>query len=181
MSCKKYGETMKLTVNGTPMEWDQPKTLNEIAKQVQTSELAYVAAYENGVLKELTAKPNDGSDVRLVTIEDDQGRRIYIRTLTYLFIYSVKELFPTAKVEIQHALGSGLYCEVHNAGHLTAGDYALIETRMQEVVARDLPFTKTVVSREQAIEFLNPSGRRVRQDYSVIVLFLIFLYMNADG
>ena len=150
---------MKLTVNGMPMEWEKPRTLNEMAKEIQTSPLAFVAAYENGILKELTATPAEGSDVKLVTIEDEQGRRIYIRTLTYLFIYAIKELFPKAKVEIQHALGSGLYCEVHEAGHLTEGDYALIETRMRDIAAKDLPFVKTVGTREQAIEYFESVGQ----------------------
>ncbi|MHB1315922.1 MAG: uridine kinase family protein [Christensenellales bacterium] len=150
---------MKLTVNGNPMEWDSPRTLNEIAKEVQKSALAFVAAYENGVLKELTSTPADGADVKLVTIEDEQGKRIYIRTLTYLFIYAVLELFPKAKVEIHHAIGSGLYCEVRQAGQMTAADYAMIEMRMQEVASKDLPFIRTVVTREQAIEFFESVGQ----------------------
>ena len=107
----------------------------------------------------LTARPKDGDSASLITIRDTEGRLIYERSLRFIFLLAVRELFPNRRVRIEHSLGGGVYCEVRDSRRsLTGADVRVIEARMREIVKEDMPFVRHAISRRDAIAYFEQTG-----------------------
>lgn len=109
-----------------------------------------VAALVNNKLQELFTPVCEPAKVRFLDLTDKEGIRIYQRSLTFLFIYAVHELFPEATVKVEHSLGKGLYCEIEKEPPLKRADVKAIEQKMWQLVHQDIPFAKESLSLEQA-------------------------------
>ena len=118
-----------------------------------------VGAVINGQLRELTYPIRLESRVRPVTMGEADGMRFYRRSLTFLLESAFTELFPEAYLTVDHSVSSGgYYCQVNNRGPLSAEDLARIEARMREMVAEDIPFTRTEVPLAEAIAYFEARG-----------------------
>ena len=155
---------------GTPLE-------AFVAEIWQPDEPPVVAALVDGELRELTFAVRKDIDVRLLSNATSDGKRIYQRSLTLLMLVAVHELFPEARIRIEHAVTmTGLLCETRGREPFTEQEIAQIEARMQEIVDQDEPIVKTQVPLEEAKQIFTESGyyRRVRllkyrqRDYLVL-------------
>ena len=106
-----------------------------------------LAAYVDHKLKELTFRVNDTHSVKFLGYFDADGRRCYVRGLSFLLQKSVRDLFPSATLIVDHTLPSGMYCELLDGPHgkpmsLTEEQIAALEERMHQLVDAELPFGK---------------------------------------
>ena len=71
--------------------------------------------------------PPSDAEIHWVDLTHLDGTRIYARSLSFVLIRAVRELFPGARVTIEHSLAKGLYGEIHHGDGraLTADDVAL--------------------------------------------------------
>ena len=107
----------------------------------------------------LTALPKDGETASIITIKSTEGRLIYERSLRFIFLLAVHELFPNRRVRVEHSLGTGVYCEVRDSRRsLTGADVRAIEARMREIVKKDMPFVRHAISRRDAIAYFEQTG-----------------------
>ena len=84
----------------------------------------------------------------VLTYADEEGRRIYERSLQLLFLTAVNHLFR-AKVRIQHSFGQGLYIDVEGFAP-DAGNLMRIENEMRAMVAWNLPICRTEMDTGEA-------------------------------
>ena len=47
--------------------------------------------------------------ITLIRYGENRGQRVYERTLLFVFLLAVRELFPEAHVKVNYAIGAGLY------------------------------------------------------------------------
>ncbi|MGD1038019.1 MAG: threonine--tRNA ligase, partial [Roseiarcus sp.] len=71
---------------------------------------------------------------------------------------AVQSLWPDAQVTIGPVIENGFYYDFFRATPFTPEDFPAIEKRMREIVARDRPFTKRVMSREEAKGYFEKRG-----------------------
>lgn len=135
------------------------RSLQEIAAEVQQHHDApIVAALVENSLFELTAAVEAPSKVRFLDLTDKEGRRIYRRSLTLLFIAAAFDLFPGAAISVEHSLGQGLFCKIKKEPALDAAGVAAVEQRMRQLVRADLPLQKRRASPGEAAQiFLRQS------------------------
>ena len=110
-----------------------------------------------GVCMELNEPLEKDAELTSLTYQHEEGRRIYERSLRFLFLLSMKRLYPGKKVRMMHSVGHGLYIR------LTEGDMGhdmarAIEADMREIAAQDLPFQKEIWTREEAIAYFEKEG-----------------------
>ena len=98
-----------------------------------------VAALVNGTLRELTYSIAGDATVLPIFMDSGNGLRIYQRSLSFLLITAVHELFPAARISIDHSLTDGFFCQVEGREPFTAEELSAIEARMREIVALDEP------------------------------------------
>jgi uridine kinase len=119
-----------------------------------------VAAVMNNKLTELTTPLARDADVRLVTVTETDGTRIYRRSLVFLLVAAVKALYPEAAIFVEHAASTagGFFCEVEGRQPFSQAELDQIEARMRALVAADRPFVKTQVPVREAIELFRARG-----------------------
>jgi len=124
------------------------------------SEPQITGAVVNGSLRELTYPINMESNVRPVTMEDEDGSRIYRRSVTFLLEAAFEDLYPDFDIAIDHSLSSGAYySEVLGRDPLTKSELAALETHMWELVKADLPFNRKNVPLAEAVEYFRSKGQ----------------------
>ena len=105
-----------------------------------------VAALIDGRLAELTRAVRHDISVEPLSIVDNDGARIYQRSLAFLLIAAVNELFPSARVLVDHSLTmGGLFCQIEGRPPLTADEVADVEARMRSIVEADEPIVRREV------------------------------------
>lgn len=118
-----------------------------------------VAAIVNGELRELTYPIEMDARVTPIDLGNADGARIYRRSLTFLLEMVFAELFPKARLTIDHSVSfGGYYGQVTKHAPLTRDELQSIKTRMNELVAADLPFLRQVVPLAEAIKFFKTMG-----------------------
>jgi len=118
-----------------------------------------VACVINFKLYELTYPVMHDIEVTPISMAHSDGMRIYRRSLTFLLVVAVHELFPGVRVYVDHSLTfGGLFCEVQGREPFTPEEVARIEQRMQQMVAEDVPIDKRSVSVDEARELFRARG-----------------------
>lgn len=121
-----------------------------------------IAARVNNTIKELGYQLKEDCKVGFVDLTDEDGSRIYRRSLHFILVKAVNDLYPDRKVAINHSISKGLYCEVTGEPELSGDEVAAIEQRMRELVRQCIPFKKKVIPIEEAREFFEKKGRMDR-------------------
>lgn len=153
------GKVHVLLPGGESMPAAGGRSLLEIGAELQPHYAApIVAAVVDNNLYELTAAVEPPATVHFLDLTDKEGRRIYQRSLTFLLIAAVSELFPGAAVTVEHSLGKGLYCEIKKTPALSAADVTAIERRMRQLVEMDLPIEKRKVPPSEAARIFRRQG-----------------------
>jgi uridine kinase len=118
-----------------------------------------VAALVNDRLRELTYTINSDVEATPISIKAGDGMRIYQRSLSFVLVVAARELFPDARVTIDHSLTmNGFYCEVQGRPPLTAEEVDALGRRMREIVEEDAPISKQKVPLAEAINIFRQQG-----------------------
>jgi uridine kinase len=119
----------------------------------------FIAALVNGELRELTHRIWTDAAVEPLFLSDSDGIRIYRRSLSFLLITVVRELFPEASVFVDHSLPfGGFFCEVGGRKPFSEEELAQIESRMHELVERDFSIRRERVPLDEAIAMFRERG-----------------------
>ena len=150
--------------DGSAKEYAAGTTLGEAVKQLSNSLAKKVlAANVNGELTDLREELVDGSEVAFLTFEEDGGKHTLRHTASHVMAQAVKRLWPDAKLAIGPAIDKGFYYDIDMEHTLTPEDLTKIEKEMSRIVKENLPITKSVMSRQEAIEFFKSKN----EDYKV--------------
>ena len=118
-----------------------------------------LAALVNGDLRELTYPIHGDARVDPLHLSDSDGVRIYRRSLAFLLVTAVRELFPEAQVFVDHTLPyGGFFCRMEGREPFNVKELARIETHMRRIVAEDAPIIKERVPLDEAITLFNARG-----------------------
>jgi uridine kinase len=113
-----------------------------------------VGGIVNDELRELTYPIQMDAKLAAVTMADADGARIYRRSLTFLLEVSFADLFPDAKLLIDHSVASGgYYCHISGHPPLTIEELAKLEAQMRNLIEQDLPFTRQKLPLAETIEY----------------------------
>ena len=150
--------------DGSAKEYAVGTTLGEAVKNLSNSLAKKVlAANVNGELTDLREELVDGSEVAFLTFEEDGGKHTLRHTASHVMAQAVKRLWPEAKLAIGPAIDKGFYYDIDMEHTLTPEDLTKIEKEMSRIVKENLPITKSVMSRQEAIEFFKSKN----EDYKV--------------
>jgi len=160
--------------NGPDIKVKRGTSLLELSGQYASNpEDLVIAATVNNEMKELVYTINEDCTINFITTRDEEGFRIYCRSLFMILVKAIYELFPDKDVKIQHSISKGIYCELTDCDDideegniscsiLTEEQLALIEKRMHEISDANIPFIKKTYTVEEAKQLLTKFGREDR-------------------
>lgn len=146
--------------DGTSKEYPRGTLLREIADENQNlCKNQIVGAIVNNQLKELFKPVIKNSKVTFFDISNSYGIQFYTRSLAFLYVIAVQEVFTGARATIENSLNKGYYCEAYIGRDLTEEDAVRIKAKMKELVALDLPMEKYSMKTADAVELFEDLGQ----------------------
>jgi uridine kinase len=101
--------------------------------------------------------------VEFVGYNHPEGRRTYLRSLSFLAQCAARKLFPDRVFKINHSLPSGLYCKLRG-DRITDEQIMALREEMRRLVEADLPFTHRTLPASEAIELFEGQNQRLKAD-----------------
>ncbi len=111
----------------------------------------YVAKIVNNRLVGLNAPTRPGDKIEYVPLGSWTGLRVYENSLTLILIRAVKEIYPKARLVVEHSLSRGLYCELFNFRRLNETHIKKIEERMRKIISRNEPILQSCKEPEKLL------------------------------
>lgn len=149
---------MNLTLDGRALELEGgARYLDAVAALYPQSPRRALGVRVEGLTLPLTDPVRAGKEAASLTVYTEEGRRIYERSLRFILLMAIEELYPAAKVRIENSTQMGIYMTVDGA-RMNADAAEKIEEKMREIVRADLPYEKTTVTREEAIAHFRARG-----------------------
>ncbi len=145
--------------DGARREFPNGITGIEIARSISPS-LAKraVAMALDGTLADLADPIEHDARIEFLTRDDPRALELIRHDCAHVLAEAVQTLWPGTQVTIGPVIENGFYYDFFRNEPFTPEDFAAIEKKMREIIARDKPFTKEVWSREEARRVFRDKG-----------------------
>ncbi len=156
--------TVAITLpDGSKREFPGPVTVAEVAASIGPGlAKAALAGKVDGVLVDTSHRIEQNASLAIVTEKDAEGLEVLRHSCAHLLAMAVQEIFPTAQVTIGPVIEDGFFYDFAFERPFTPEDLAKIEARMQELAARDLAVTRSLMSREDAVKLFASMGEQYK-------------------
>ncbi|HEB99033.1 MAG TPA: threonine--tRNA ligase, partial [Thiotrichales bacterium] len=149
--------------DGSRREYDHPVTIMDIARDIGPGlARATIAGRVDGRLVDASTVIDHDAEVSIVTDKDPEGLEVIRHSTAHLLAQAVKELYPDTQVTIGPVIEDGFYYDFARDKPFTEEDLARIEKKMQELAKQDIPVERTVMPREEAIDFFRDMGEEYK-------------------
>ncbi|HOG62449.1 MAG TPA: nucleoside kinase [Sedimentibacter sp.] len=151
---------IKLANTDEVIEVYENETLYRILKRVYKNDyFKYLGAKVNNKLKGLCSKDFKENDrIEFIDITNPDGHRIYVRTLSLIYVKACKEIYNDIDVSINHSLNKGLYTELQYKHLVTKKHLDAIKNKMQEIIDAKKNITTYFLSVDKAREIFSAQG-----------------------
>ncbi len=169
--------------DGSQRKFDSPVTVAAVAQDIGAGlARAAVAGKVDGRLVDTSYLIETDAQLAIVTDRDAEGIEVIRHSTAHLMAYAVKELFPTAQVTIGPVIENGFYYDFAYERPFTLDDLAAIERRMLDLARRDLPVTREVWPRDDAVAFFKSIGEAYKAELidAIPVGEVVSLYREGD-
>lgn len=185
------GESYHKVPTGTSLKELSDNICCSIKDEKSGTELPVLAALVDNKLKELEFRAMMPHTIRFIGYNHPDGRRTYVRSLCFVLRNAVKELYPDKILAIDYSLPSGLYCEIQemkdkedgtpSTYFITDGEIEVLKGKMQEIIDKDLPFTKVKMTFSEAEKLFLSSGQKDKASLLSSIGHYIYSVYFLDG
>ena len=149
---------MKIICGNKTLELEHGMSIMQCLDALGVDMTGVLAVQQGGRVLELTDVLTRDGEIRPLTLQDEEGRRIYERSLRFVLLLAFRRLMPGQRVRIEYSVGGGLF--LHAPGRtLTEADAQAICAEMRRIVEADLPFDKREWSLDDAIAYFEEDGQ----------------------
>ena len=145
---------MKILFNGQTVDAADGVSVYDAAAEAGVINRSVIAAEVNGEIYALTKIPAEGSEVKLLTFEDEGGKHVFRHTASHILAQAVKRLYPAAKLTIGPAIENGFYYDIDSDISFTPEILSAIENEMKKIVKENLRIERFELPREEAIALM---------------------------
>src|SRR3977135_920359 len=117
-----------------------------------------VAMALDGTVVDLADPIRKDAKIEFLTREDPRALELIRHDCAHVLAEAVQTLWPGTQVTIGPVIENGFYYDFFRNQPFTPEDFAAIEKKMREIIARDKPFTKEVWSRDEAKRVFKDKG-----------------------
>ena len=138
-----------------------------------------IAARVNNVTSGLAQRLYRHKDVEFIDVTSDDGMRMYVRSLTFIFMKAMNEIFPGETVRFENAISKGYYCRMDHP--VSDAQLALVRERMLLIIKSDIPFVRIECHTQDAIDLFRKVGREDKVALLETYDRLYTSYYELDG
>ena len=125
---------------------------------------AALAGRVDGTLVDTSYVIDRDCELAIITDRDSDGIDIIRHSCAHLMAQAVQRLFPEAQVTIGPVIEDGFFYDFAYERPFTPEDLEQIEKTMREIVAENLPVTRSILSREEAVAMFEKMGEKYKVD-----------------
>ena len=146
-------------------QFEAPVTGTTVAESIGPGlARAAIAMKLDGKLVDLSTKIDRDAELVFITRRDPDALGLIRHDAAHVLAEAVQELYPGTQVTIGPAIDDGFYYDFARNEPFTPEDFAPIEAKMREIVARGENFVREVVDRERAIQFFQDKGEKYKAE-----------------
>ena len=141
--------------DGSVQSWLSGVTSLEIAQQIGPR-LAQqsLAASVNGQVWDLTRPIQEDATVKLLTWDDEEGKKAFWHSSAHLLAEALEALYPGIKLGIGPAIDNGFYYDIDFSDHaFDASHLPAVEKKMLELSHKNNPYQRMLISKQAALQF----------------------------
>ena len=117
-----------------------------------------LAGEVDGKVRDLNTVLDHDVHLKILTWDDDEGKRVFRHSSSHLLAEAVNNLFPGTKFGIGPAIKDGFYYDFDSDHVFSEDDFESIEKEMARLAAKNSPFLKNVISRAEALQYFADRG-----------------------
>ncbi|WGU94665.1 threonine--tRNA ligase [Paenibacillus dendritiformis] len=159
---------VKVTLpDGAVREYAQGTTLEEVAGSISSGlKKNALAGKLDGKMVDLATPIEHDAEVAIVTADSEEGLEVMRHSTAHLMAQAIKRLYKDAHVQlgIGPVIEDGFYYDIDLDISLTPEDLPKIEKEMERIIGENLPITRRVVSREEALAIYEEIGDELKLD-----------------
>jgi len=160
---KELGEEIIVTMaDGEKRPIPKGTKIEELAKQWDKEA---IAAQVDGTLFDLSRTVEKDTSISFISIHSRKGLEILRHSAAHIMAQAVRELFPGVKLTFGPSTENGFYYDFDYDRTFTPQDLEMIERRMSDIVAKDEPFIRKEVSKEEAARTFGEMGETYKVEH----------------
>ena len=151
--------------DGSERRFESPVSVHDVAASIGAGlARAALAGRVDGRLVDTSFVIEDDVALAIVTDRDPEGLEVIRHSAAHLLAQAVKQLFPQAQVTIGPVIEDGFYYDFAFERPFTPEDLEAIEARMRELAKADLKVERSVMPRDEAVQFFLDMGERYKAE-----------------
>lgn len=141
-----------------------------------------VCALVNNKARSLGFKIYGPKQVEFLDYSHPTGARAYVHSLCMVLYKAITDLYPGKRLRIEHSLKGGYYCRIkHDHKNISSEMIAALKTRMQEIIAQDLPFVRHEEPTQDVVKIFEAQGLNDKVRVFSTCSDIYSVYYTLDG
>ena len=151
--------------DGSKRAFEHPVTVQDVAASIGAGlAKATLAGKVDGHLVDASTLIEHDATLHIVTDKSPEALEILRHSTAHAMGQAVQRLFPGAQVTIGPVIDNGFFYDFAYERPFTPEDLPLIEAEMHKIVAEQLPVTRSVKSRDEAVAFFRGIGENYKAE-----------------
>ena len=171
---------MYLKLNGVEMNCTGQERWGDLLAKLPDGGAGALGVLVGGRTESLIDPVREYAFARTLTYADEEGRRIYERSLQFVFLTAAHRLYPEKRVRIRHSFAQGLYIDLPDV-RVTEAIVARLKAEMRAIIEADMPITRVRLSTEEAQSYFARTGQTDRLRILGYRRFSHFTLYRIDG
>jgi threonyl-tRNA synthetase len=149
--------------DGSERQFDAPVTGTTVAEAIGPGlARAALAMKLDGKIVDLATLIENDANIVFITRRDPEALEMIRHDAAHVLAEAVQALYPGTQVTIGPSIENGFYYDFARNDPFTPEDFAAIEAKMREIVARGAKFERQVIDRDEAIAFFQAKGEKYK-------------------
>ena len=151
--------------DGSQRSFDHAVTVRDVAASIGPGlAKAALAARVDGRMVDTSCVIESDAALEIITDKSADALEVIRHSTAHLLAQAVKQLFPSAQVTIGPVIDDGFYYDFAFERSFTPEDLAAIEKRMEELAAADLAVERSLMPRDEAVQFFRDMGEAYKAE-----------------
>ena len=151
--------------DGSKRPFDHPVSVQDVAASIGAGlAKATLAGKVDGKLVDASFPIEHNASLEIVTEKSPEALDILRHSTAHLLAQAVQRLYPGAQVTIGPVIDNGFFYDFAYERPFTPDDLVKIEAEMEKIVKEQLPVTRSVKSRDEAVAFFRGLGENYKAE-----------------
>ncbi|WP_160153300.1 threonine--tRNA ligase [Microbulbifer sp. ALW1] len=169
--------------DGSRREFSNPVSVFDVANDIGAGlAKAALAGVVDGKEVDTSFVIDHDAELAIVTDRQPEGLEVIRHSTAHLLAQAVKQLYPGAQVTIGPVIDDGFYYDFAYERQFTPEDLEKIEKRMEELAKEDIPVSRRLLPRDDAVKYFRELGEEYKAEIiaSIPTNEDISLYRQGD-